>query len=633
MFAVIRPNGAGMDRDSRHAQEADRLYEEQRARISTLDAACIFGAAVFAAVMFWGEPLVMVWSVVLFSQVVSGFLTRRVREPLNRMMELWWVSGSSLAWASLPLLVFDEAAQIGGAWVLTGILIFGVASDAVYLPQTYEKNVVLNNVAYSVPYLFVLGYHDMWSQVVLVLGVLIHVGWGAVGIAGLVDDLISRRVDAVISAERAHLSARTDGLTGLLNRSGVMAELRQLAGSGSVVHCVFVDLDDFKSVNDQLGYEAGDHLLSRLGLSLRAIFPADWKVGRFGGDEFIAVGVSGDLEHIARQVTELRIAPEMGLFARRTRFVSASAGVASLPIRVGEADELVSHAGAALREAKSRGKRTVVVSDEAFRESLRQGRVRAAALEQGIARGEFVAFVQPVVELETRATCGYEVLARWQRDDELLHPGLFIEQVELQQLQREFDRAMLDRGVELLRSLRDQGRADLTVSVNIFASHLLDADLPEFLRDRLACAEVDASRLVLEVTESDDLAAGDVALEVATQLRQMGVGLSIDDFGTGYSSMTQLLSFPFTEMKLDRSLVERVGAPDADDLLRALCEFGRRHGLQVVAEGIERGRQLETVRQLGVEVGQGFHFCRPIAAEAALADLAAEASVADRSAA
>ncbi len=623
----------GMDRDSRRAQEADRLFEEQRARISTLDAAGIFGAAVFASVMFWGQPLVMAWSVVLFSQVVSGFFTRRVGEPLSRMMELWWVSGSSLAWAVLPLLAFNEAGQVEGAWVLTSILVFGVASDAVYLPQTYEKNVVLTSVAYSIPYLLVLAYQDMWSPVILVFGILIHVGWGAVGISGLVDDLISRRVDAVISAERAHLSARTDGLTGLLNRSGVMAELRQLAGSDAVVHCVFVDLDDFKSVNDQLGYEAGDRLLSRLGLSLRAVFPPDWKVGRFGGDEFIAVGVGGDLEHIAQQLTSLRIAPETGLFARRTRFVHASAGIASLPIRVGEADELVSHASAAVREAKSRGKSTVVMSDETFRENLRRGRLRAAALEQGIARGEFVGFVQRIVDLDTGLTRGFEVLARWQRDDELVPPGLFVEQVERQHLQREFDRAMLDRGIELLQSLDAQGRTDLTVSVNIFASHLLDAGLPDFLRDRLDRAAVDSGRLVLEVTESDDLSAGDVALEVANALREMGIGLSIDDFGTGYSSMTQLLSFPFTEMKLDRSLVDRVGAPDADDLLKALCDFGRRHGLQVVAEGIEGDRQLEAIRRLGVEVGQGFHFHRPTAAEAALAELAAEVSATDLSAA
>jgi len=254
-------------------------------------------------------------------------------------------------------------------------------------------------------------------------------------------------------------------------------------------------------------------------------------------------------------------------------------------------------------------------------------------LEQGIARGEFVGFVQRIVDLDTGLTRGFEVLARWQRDDELVPPGLFVEQVERQHLQRELDRAMLDRGIELLQSLETQGRTDLTVSVNIFASHLLDAGLPDFLRDRLDHAAVDAGRLVLEVTESDDLSAGDVALEVANELREMGIGLSIDDFGTGYSSMTQLLSFPFTEMKLDRSLVDRVGAPDADDLLKALCDFGRRHGLQVVAEGIEGDRQLEAIRRLGVEVGQGFHFHRPVATEAVLAELAAEVSATDLSAA
>jgi diguanylate cyclase (GGDEF)-like protein len=607
-----------MDRDQRRAQEAVRLFEEQRARISTLDAAGIFGAAAFGAIMFWGRPLVMLWSAVLLSQVVAGVCTRRVREPISRAFELWWVSGSSFAWAALPLLAFNDARLPEGAWILTVILVFGIASDAVYLPQTYEKNVMLNCVAYSVPYLLVFAYHDMWSQVVLVLGLLIHVGWGAVGISGLVDDLISRRVDAVISAERAHLSARTDGLTGLLNRSGVMAELRQLAATGEVVHCVFVDLDDFKAVNDQFGYEAGDRLLGRLGLSLRAVFPSSWKVGRFGGDEFIAVGTDGDLDEIGRQLRALRIAPETGLFARRARFVHASAGVASLRIDVGAADDLVAHASAALQQAKTHGKSAVVVSDEAFRGELQQARRRAMELEQAIERGEFVAHLQHVVDLSTGRPCGVEVLARWERADEVVPPSMFLPHVEQQQLQRELDRAMLRRGIEVLEDLVQRGRDDLTVSVNIAASHLLDPTLPDFLRSRLERVGVPAERLILEVTESDDLAAGDAALLVATELRGMGVGLSIDDFGTGYSSMTQLLSFPFTEMKLDRSLVNRVGAPDADDLLTALCDFGRRHGLRVVAEGIEREDQLDAIRRLGVEVGQGFHFHRPAAADTAL---------------
>jgi diguanylate cyclase (GGDEF)-like protein len=601
-----------MNRDQRRAHEADRLFEEQRARVSTLDATGILGVAVFVLVMFWGDLFVAAWAFVLLSQVVAGYSTRQVESRFGRVFELWWVSGSSVAWAALPLLVLDDAADVNTAWILTSVLVFGIASDAVYLPQTYQRNVLLTNAAYSVPYLFVLGFQDHWAQVVLIFGVLIHLGWGAAGISGLVDDLISRRVDAVITAERASHSARSDSLTGLLNRSGVLADLRTTASAGDeTIHCVFVDLDDFKTVNDQLGYDAGDRLLARVATSLQAVFPEQWSVGRFGGDEFIAAGVGGDLEAIADQLEVMRLAPESGLFARRRPFIRASAGMVSLRPSEGGIDDLVAHASAALREAKKRGKNSIVVSDADFREELRRANIRSADLEHAIASGQFVPYLQPLVDLDSGDVRGVEVLARWDRADGMVYPDVFIPQIEERGFSHQFDRAMIARGIEVLHDLSEIGRTDLSVSVNVSATHLQDGDLPQRLNHELAQASIAPSRLTLEVTESDSLSTGEVAPQVAAELRSMGVGLSIDDFGTGYSSMTQLLTFPFSEMKLDRSLIGRVGTPDADDLLMAIADFGNRNGLNVVAEGIETDQQLDAVRRLGVATGQGYLFDRP----------------------
>jgi diguanylate cyclase (GGDEF)-like protein/PAS domain S-box-containing protein len=425
------------------------------------------------------------------------------------------------------------------------------------------------------------------------------------------------------TAERMEWAATHDGLTGLPNRFRFLERLGayiESAEPGSIA-VLFIDIDNFKVINDSLGHDAGDQLLRAMSDRLRAVVRDRDLLGRFGGDEFIVMlrDVSGSYSPF--DVAE-RLRAEIAkplLIDGAELFVTASIGITVSDREGVTTSEMLRDADAAMYRAKSRGRDCVEVfapgSHDASVLTLRT----TNELRRGLERGEIVPYYQPIVRLDNGHLVGFEVLARWRHPDRgLLGPDQFLPMAEETGLIGEVGSVVLRSSLAQLGQWRDstQRFSDLSVSVNLSVRQLTDTHLVEHVSEALAEAGVSAGALWLEITETALMSDVKVATKVLRELRSLGLHLSVDDFGTGYSSLTYLKRFPVEAIKVDRSFVNGLGI-DAEDstIVEAVVKLGHSLGLQVVAEGVETPLQLARLREIGCDRGQGYLFGRPRPAE------------------
>jgi diguanylate cyclase (GGDEF)-like protein/PAS domain S-box-containing protein len=420
------------------------------------------------------------------------------------------------------------------------------------------------------------------------------------------------------TAEQLTHAARHDELTGLPNRSYLMhlLEERLESAAPSSVGVIFVDLDQFKVVNDSLGHGMGDELLMVIAGRLRDAVRDDDVLARFGGDEFVVVidgaGHTVDPGEVAERLRRAVLAPVM--VDDHELFVTASIGFSLNVDGMGPAD-LLRDADAAMYRAKDRGRDRV----EAFQagghvDSARALRT-ASELRKGIDRDEIVPYFQPIVDLETGRIVGFEALARWLHPDRgLLPPSDFLPLAEETGLLVDLGTAMLRNSLAQLARWRAAGlpAASGFISVNVGTRQLIDPAFHSLVAGLLAETGIDAHSVWLEITETALLADVKAVTVSLRELRNLGLHLAVDDFGTGYSSLTYLKRFPVESIKIDRAFVNGLGI-EADDttIVDAVIKLGQALGLAVVAEGIETPLQLARLRELGCNRGQGYLFGRP----------------------
>jgi len=427
-----------------------------------------------------------------------------------------------------------------------------------------------------------------------------------------IEDVTDQRM----AAERLTHAATHDGLTELPNRAALVERLDELLAGAEVgqVSVLFIDLDNFKVVNDSLGHGVGDELLRQVAGRLRHVMRDTDRLARFGGDEFV-VFVDGGVDP-AVVAERLRRAVQQPVFVGEHELVvTASIGFA---VNAGDdltADELLRDADAAMYRAKAAGRDRV----EAFTEATRAASVAAlqtsSELRHGLERGEVVPYFQPIVDLDGGHVVGFEVLARWLHPERgLLVPAQFLPMAEESGLIVELGSRVLRDSLAQLAHWRAGGLrfASCSLSVNVATQQLVDGRFLAIVHDALGETGIDADSLWLEITETALMADTSAAGRALRDLRGLGVHLSVDDFGTGYSSLTYLKRFPVEAIKVDRSFVTGLGL-EADDtsIVEAVVRLGHSLGLSVVAEGVETPLQLNRLRDLGCDRGQGYLFGRP----------------------
>ena len=413
--------------------------------------------------------------------------------------------------------------------------------------------------------------------------------------------------------------AHYDGLTSLPNRSLFAERLATDFAARSTerpLAVLMIDLDDFKSVNDSYGHEAGDALLTSVGQRLHAAVRGSDMAARLGGDEFvIALPACADALgpiHVAERV--LAALSEPFDIAGHSLTVRASIGVAVATPADRTADDLVRNADIAMYLAKSHGKGRFEVFESSMQTAATTQLQLRTDLAEGIAAGELRLHYQPVVDLLTRRTIGYEALVRWLRGNVLVPPLQFIPLAESSGLIRPLTDWVV---AEACRTVASWGNAvdRPWVSVNLPSSQLVREDIVAFLGRTLEANGLAPDRLVIELTESSLLEI-DVARPAIQRLSEIGVRLAIDDFGTGYSALSYLARLPIDILKVDRSFVAGLqpGGPE-EAIAAAIIALANRLGLTTIGEGIETAAQLDQRAALGCELGQGYYLGRPAPTE------------------
>jgi diguanylate cyclase (GGDEF)-like protein len=453
------------------------------------------------------------------------------------------------------------------------------------------------------------------------------------------NDYVTKPVDypVTLARIRTHLSARrADPLTGLPNRLLFLDRLEALiqrnrAGAAAQFAVFFIDVDRFKVINDSLGHGAGDELLMALSKRLQHALRAsdtvtrlrgDGALARFGGDEFTVLldGIQdpNDLESIANRL--LAAANEPFDLGGREVTVSISVGIALSAERYQQSADMLRDADTAMYRAKELGKARFQIFDASMRVAAEQRLFIESDLRHAIERHEFELHYQPIVSLADGRIRGFEALLRWNHPTRgPLSPDAFIGITEETGLIVPIGRWVL---LEACRQIRAWDRdcpsdQELTINVNLSVRQCLEPSLLDDVKQVLAETGLAPHRLKLEITESLILERSQHIHDLLDNLCGLGVRLGLDDFGTGYSSLSYLQRFPFHTLKIDRSFIRNIQDPGKIDIVRAIVSLAAGLDMNVTAEGIETADQARTLEGLACDLGQGFHFHRPLRAEQA----------------
>jgi diguanylate cyclase (GGDEF)-like protein len=440
-------------------------------------------------------------------------------------------------------------------------------------------------------------------------------GGGAALIHGTVQDVTEHR----LAEQRMRHLAYHDTLTGLPNRAWLNEELeRALARAerqGSVFALMFLDIDQFKRINDTLGHSVGDQLLRAVAERLKQRLRRGDALSRLGGDEFCIV--LNDLDHpetAAKAATRvLESFAEPFQLLNREAVASTSIGIAVYPHDATDVESLVKAADTAMYHTKKEGRNSHSFYSPSMNARALERMTIESALRRAIEREQLVLHYQPVVALDSGAIVGLEALVRWQHPAlGLLMPGRFIEIAEESGLIVPLGQWVLHAACAQSSAWQAEGLPALTMAVNVSGEQFRRAGLAQTVQQALDANRLDPSTLKLEITESSLMRDLDVTLPNLTQASEMGVRLSIDDFGTGYSSLAYLERFPVHELKLDRSFVSNIvgGARNAA-IATAVIRMARDLSLALVAEGVEEASQLKLLQGLQCPQAQGYYFCRP----------------------
>lgn len=430
--------------------------------------------------------------------------------------------------------------------------------------------------------------------------------------------------DARSAIER---TAYEDALTGLSNRRSFEQDLEQLLNMPAAqIGLLHVDLDRFKWVNDTLGHPAGDTVLVAAAERITLLLRDMGKVYRVGGDEFLVIlkdDVTSDLANwIGDSIVEAMAAPVR--YGQQRATVGASVGIALGKAGYTSAAQLVANADVALYEAKRGGRNMVCEATQQMQERIQAHRRLAADIPIGLERGEFIPYFQPQIHVGTGAIVGAEALVRWQHPKMgLLQPLAFLEAAAELGLVAELDRHMLRQALDVATRMTRQGLDLPSVSVNISAARLMDPELPRDVERYWTNRSCKLAIELLETIYFDDRRESPLFDTNLSKLREMGVRIETDDFGSGRASITGLLKIWPDRLKIDRSLIQAaVNDPTKRSVVAAILDMTRGLGIEAMAEGVETQKDIDTIKELGCDIFQGYALSRPLS-EAGLADFLA----------
>ena len=549
-------------------------------------------------------------AIVLYAFDKDGVFTFSEGKGLEALgLEPGQLNGMSVfeVYKDVPLILRDAKRALAGERVISFTEVAGIAFESRYLP-----------------------YFDEAGQVERVVGVSLDITEQQRAKEALqrAHDELERRVDkrtaelAALNAQLAH-DAFHDALTGLPNRALFMDRLehavrrkRREDAPGYAV--LFLDLDDFKVVNDSLGHAAGDTLLVEVGRRLESCLRPGDTVARLGGDEFaVLLENVTDAAHLERIATRVGQAFAPFALEGHTLRVSPSIGMVSSEGGYTEVEALLRDADIAMYQAKAWGKGCYALFEPSMRERAKTRLTLEAELREALMEDELRVHYQPIVATQTGELVGLEALVRWQHPERgMVSPGDFIPLAEEAGLIVELDRYVLKEACQQVKGWQERHGCDLTLSVNLSGQQFARSDLARYVQSVLQNTGFSAEYLHLELTESLLIGGSAQVTEVLAALRALGVKLHLDDFGTGYSSLSYLQRFSAHTIKIDRSFIRNLTeSKESATLVRTIVLMADALDMNVVAEGVETEAQLAHLKELGCDYIQGYLFGKPLPAE------------------
>jgi diguanylate cyclase (GGDEF)-like protein len=419
-------------------------------------------------------------------------------------------------------------------------------------------------------------------------------------------------------------SAHHDALTGLANRTLFHDRIAQAIAAahrhGRQVGVLFIDLDNFKLVNDSMGHPIGDRLLRETARRLEACLREGDTASRLGGDEFVLLMT--DMEHeddivnIAERVLAA-VAQPFHVSGDGEIFVGASIGASIYPRDGEDGPTLLKHADIAMYRAKEQGRNNFQVFTEEMQARITHRLSIETKLRRALERNEFTLHYQPQVDLVSGRIVSAEALIRWQHPEMgLVSPAMFVPLAEETGLIVPIGEWVLDAACTQTKAWLNAGFNNISIGVNLSARQFRQKNLLQIIEQSLRVNQLNSLHLELELTESMVMQDPEVTIHILNQLKQLGIRLSLDDFGTGYSSLSYLRRFPIDVLKVDQSFIRDV-TTNADDACITSSIISLAHGLQlsVIAEGVETREQLRYLKQQKCDVMQGYYFSRPLPAD------------------
>ncbi|MEO8565435.1 MAG: EAL domain-containing protein, partial [Betaproteobacteria bacterium] len=423
--------------------------------------------------------------------------------------------------------------------------------------------------------------------------------------------------------EELEHQANHDELTGLANRNLLKDRLKQALALAHRYNrpfsLTFIDLDNFKLINDALGHDIGDRLLKIAAERLTACVQEGDTVARLGGDEFVLLVAEQEQDQGSyRSLQRVMAAISQPFLIDGREFkITCSAGIASFPRDGQDADTLLRNADTAMYRAKDLGRNNFQLYSADMNADLGERLMLEADLWNAVARKELVLHYQPKVELKSGRIIGMEALIRWRHPTKgMIPPGKFIPVAEASSLITEIGSWVIHEACANNKAWQDANLRSVPIAVNISARQLHDKELVETVRTALQTTRLRPEHLEIELTESAVMMHPEDAINTMARLRGMDVRIALDDFGTGYSSLSYLKRLPVTGLKIDQSFVRDLAFdPDDAAIVRAIVAVAHELMLDVTAEGVETAEQAEFLKTHGCNEAQGYYFARPVPAD------------------
>lgn len=414
--------------------------------------------------------------------------------------------------------------------------------------------------------------------------------------------------------EQVERLAYFDELTGAPNRAAMVERIGRFIGRGQRFALLVLDIDHFQTINDGLGWEAGDRMLRAFIGHLREAFGHDALIGRLSGDGFAVVVPGADAGEVEGVFDALcrRLAGGVEVYDYEIP-LTVTGGLVMFPDHGDDAGQLFHNVGIALKHGKRQARSTLCHFTRDFERKLQQRLKVARDLGTGISHGELVVRYQPRIALSSYRVTGAEALVRWNRSGDILRPREFIDAAEESGLIVDVGRYVLTEACRRQVLWQSRHGIDLTVSVNVSMRQLRDIDFLNVVDETLKETGVDPSCVEFEVTESAMIEDADIVQHILSELRTRGTRIAVDDFGTGYSSLSYLQKLPLDRVKIDQSFVAGVDKRKEDRVIVSMIiNMSHLLNFQVVAEGVETLAQQEQLEVLGCDEAQGHYFARPL---------------------